>query len=253
VDIFSKLMLLAFFFAMRSCEYLQVDKSEERRTSPIRKRNIVFMKNHTVIPHSSPQLELADSVTIYFEFQKRDLRNDSVTQSKTGDPHDCPVRASAEIVRRMQRQGMSDDDFVFSFIHETTGRKTSFTSKVARDMLRSFIRSQPTNYGIAAEEIGLHSMRSSSAMAMYLNKVPVYTIMLLGRWSSDAFLRYIRRQVNTFGQDVSTKMIDTELFCHVPNPDHNDLRRTHNLHATTFNSGMGKNGLAHVTAFAVWA
>ena len=46
-------------------------------------------------------------------------------------------------------------------------------------------------------------------MAMYLNEVPVYTIMLIGRWSSDAFLRYIRRQVQQFSAGVSARMIRT--------------------------------------------
>ena len=253
MDIFSKLMMLAFFFAMRSCEYLKVEQSDQCRTSPLRKRNFVFMKNHTVLPHTSPFLEQADTVTLYFEFQKRDLRNDSVTQAKTGKHRDCPVKAAAAVIRRMQRQGMSDDDFIYSFLHETNKRKTAFTSKVARTMLRQFIGSVAhANYGLTADEIGLHSMRSSSAMAMYMNRVPVYTIMLLGRWSSDAFLRYIRPQVETFGHDVSKKMIETEMFYHVPNPDFNDPR-THNPHAATFNAGMGTHGPAHFTAFAVWA
>jgi len=44
-------------------------------------------------------------------------------------------------------------------------------------------------YGLPSKDIGLHSIRASGAMAMYLNGVPVYTIMLLGRWSSYAFPR----------------------------------------------------------------
>eukprot|EP00978_Attheya_sp_CCMP212_P021308 scaffold62029_cov65-Attheya_sp.AAC.1 len=43
-------------------------------------------------------------------------------------------------------------------------------------------------------DIGTHSIRSAAAMAMYLAGVPVFTIMLIGRWSRDAFLHYIRRQ-----------------------------------------------------------
>jgi len=251
-EIFGQLMLLAFFFAMRSCEYLKVEKSEERRTTPIRKRNMVFMRNGAVLPHESNSLELADSITLYFEFQKRDLRNDSVTQLKTGHVRDCPVRAAAAIVRRMQRQGMSDDNYIYLFKKKSNGKKTSFTAKAARDLLRNFISCQPDTGGITADEIGLHSFRSSSAMAMYLNGIPVYTIMLLGRWSSDAFLRYIRKQVSDFSHDVSSKMIQTRLFHHVPNADRMDPR-SHNPNASTYQAGNGSNGPAHHTAFAVWA
>jgi hypothetical protein len=40
-------------------------------------------------------------------------------------------------------------------------------------------------------------------MEMYLAAVPVYTIMLIGRWSSDAFLQYIRKQDEQFSKDVT--------------------------------------------------
>ncbi len=38
--------------------------------------------------------------------------------------------------------------------------------------------------GFGPLEIGTHSIRSAAAMSMFLADVPVYTIMLLGRWSS---------------------------------------------------------------------
>jgi hypothetical protein len=49
-------------------------------------------------------------------------------------------------------------------------------------------------------------------MAMYLAGIPVFTIMLLERWSSDAFLRYIRKQITEFSSGVSQKMITHEDF-----------------------------------------
>ena len=41
---------------------------------------------------------------------------------------------------------------------------------------------------------------------MYLAKEPVYTIMLVGRWSSDAFLAYIEKQIKEFTKGVSSRM-----------------------------------------------
>ena len=63
------------------------------------------------------------------------------------------------------------------------------------------------NLGFVADDLGLHSIRSGAAMSMYLAGVPVFTIMLIGRWSSDAFLRYIRKQVQEFSKEVSKKMV----------------------------------------------
>lgn len=70
--------------------------------------------------------------------------------------------------------------------------------------------------GVSANDIGTHSIRSGAAMAMYLGECPVFTIMLIGRWSSQAFLRYIRKQVEQFSQDISAKMIKVQFFRHVP-------------------------------------
>ena len=70
--------------------------------------------------------------------------------------------------------------------------------------------------GFKAIDIGTHSIRSGSAMAMYLNDVPVYTIMLIGRSSSDAFLKYIRKQVEQFSHNVSRRMIKNQFYTHIP-------------------------------------
>eukprot|EP00957_Ditylum_brightwellii_P115847 8837286-Ditylum_brightwellii.AAC.1 len=53
-------------------------------------------------------------------------------------------------------------------------------------------------------------------MAMYLARVPVYTIMLIGRWSSNAFLVYIRKQVQDFTKGISSKMIISPNFFTIP-------------------------------------
>ena len=54
------------------------------------------------------------------------------------------------------------------------------------------------------------------AMHMYLDKVPVYTIMLQGCWSSDAFLLNIRRQVQQFSSGLSSGMVQKESVFTVP-------------------------------------
>ena len=45
------------------------------------------------------------------------------------------------------------------------------------------------------------------AMAMSLDQIPVYVIMMIGRWSSDAFLKYIRKQVEQFSHNMAKRMI----------------------------------------------
>ena len=73
--------------------------------------------------------------------------------------------------------------------------------------------------GFTSDIIDCHSIRSAAAMEMFLNKVKTYTIMLQGRWSSDALLRYIRKQVKEFSNGVSTSMVDPDTYKFYTMPD----------------------------------
>ena len=111
--------------------------------------------------------------------------------------------------------------------------------------------------GFTGKDVGTHSIRSSLAMALYLKKRQVSTIMLIGRWSSDAFLLYIRRQVQEFSAGVSADMVSQEQFFTIPDIATDPLDpRTSN--AQSFASTISLNGpnasTAHVkrTALHVW-
>ena len=273
-----QLLILGFFFAMRSCEYLDVDnsyfkkqkddtdrnynskKGKERRTAPLCPRNFIFKKNHRVLRHDDPNIIYADTVTIIFEFQKKEDRDDPVTQSRTGHPLFCPVVAAAHIVMRMmemvKKGELKEKDYwntpIFAYT-TSKGKRGVVKAWIARKMLRDFIgQGEYADLGLDPDRLGLHSIRASAAMAMYLNKVPVYTIMLLGRWSSDAFLRYIRKQVEEFGQNVASLMIENPRY-HQIIPRSRDDPGTHNPNSFTANMGMGRNGREiNRNSFAVW-
>jgi hypothetical protein len=42
-------------------------------------------------------------------------------------------------------------------------------------------------------------------------------IQLIGRWESDAFMRYIREQVDCFTENISSKMLIVKSFYTIPN------------------------------------
>ena len=77
---------------------------------------------------------------------------------------------------------------------------------------------------------------------MYPYRVPVYIIMLLGQWSSDAFLCYIWKQVPEFSNNVSCKMIKKKKYNHVPDPSRLDA-----------NIGMGTSSMTiNCSVFSDW-
>ncbi len=54
-------------------------------------------------------------------------------------------------------------------------------------------------------------------IAMYLGGVSVFVIMMIGQWGSNAFMKYIQKQVVEFTFNVSLKMLTMHHFCHAPN------------------------------------
>ena len=102
---------------------------------------------------------------------------------------------------------------VYTYQFSESGKTHTFTGAELLKRLRFATTSIGSeSLGFTAKEVGLHLARSGAAMAMYLAHVPVFTIMLLGCWSSDAFLRYIRKQVKEFSNGISSKMIQHEQF-----------------------------------------
>ena len=53
-------------------------------------------------------------------------------------------------------------------------------------------------------------------MALHLANVSPLTIMMIGRWRSEAFLLYIRKQVQQFSVGLSDKMLESEDYFTTP-------------------------------------
>ena len=206
----------AMFFAMRSCEYTQA--STHRRTKTLTLGDLHFYRNRRLLPISDPNLHLADTISITFRYQKRDERDDTITHHRTLDPVLCPVKAWAYTARRLHiLPGSSLATTVDTFYNSTTAALTRFTASGLLKLFRATATAMgESTLGFPASDIGTHSNRSAAAMAMYLNGIPVYTIMLVGRWSSNAFLLYIRKQVQEFTRGVSGRMINTSSFYTIP-------------------------------------
>ncbi len=208
----AQLTISAAFFACSSCEYLKVPRREMKRTKLLCLRNIRFFKNGHFLPAPSDDLEFADSVAVTFEMQENDMKHETVIQGWTDKPVLCPIKSWARLTNRIWKYpGITEDTSVCTVWNHA--RREQIKSRQVITSLRSACATiGSTCLGFDPIEIGAHSLRLGSAMEMYLAGVPVYTIMLIGRWLSDAFLHYIRKQVKQFSQDVAKKMLTHRSF-----------------------------------------
>ena len=188
---------------------------EDKRTKIVQLENITFKKKGKVLKHSVPfkQLTSADLVIITFQFQKNDWRNHSVHMWRTSDHLLCPVKSAARIVKRVRSIPKCKDDFTICSFLTDKGDTTQINSAQALPRLRFIVDLiGEENLGFNSQDIGLHSIRSGAAMAMVLSGISTIIIQRVGRWSSEAFLEYIREQVDSFTFGVSEKMLQFEHF-----------------------------------------
>ena len=139
-----------------------------------------------------------------------------------------------------------------------------FTSTQIKDYLRLMVSDIGTaKLGIDINRIGTHSIRTSAAMLLYLAEVRVSTIMLLGRWKSDAFLLYLRRQVKEFTKGVTAAMTSQpNMFFQIPSiiksePDdpripHLDSIASINRHNGTTKDKSSRLNPIFAEAFHTW-
>ena len=210
-----------FFFAMRSCEHTKAPVPG--KTKLVTLGCLVFRgADKRPISRDSPSLAtLAQYVTVTFIDQKNGVKMDSRTQTRTGDAVLCPVLRWASAVRRILQTipGANDDTPVCSV---RLGDKVKL---VSNSFIKTLLRTTCQifggfdEFGFHPHEIGNKSIRSGAAMALFLMDHSPAKIMIMGRWSSDAFLDYIRPQVLEWTNNMSNDMIQINEFLDLSNQD----------------------------------
>jgi hypothetical protein len=188
-----ELAVAAYFWAMQLCKYSEVSRAEQRQRKQLCFHNILFIKGGNILNHTSAELNLADYASITFKRQKNERKSDTVTQWRTSDPVMCPAKLWASIVKRiLTYKGTNIDSPVSLALHRNS--TISITLEMDANLLKDgivAIGKRKARHQYTQSDLG-------PQMAMYLAGVPIFSIMLIGRWSSLAFLKYIRKQVQEF-------------------------------------------------------
>ena len=204
------------FMASRSCEYSKTQRHEEKLTRTTRPCDVIFKDfDGTTMLHSNPQLDKAQYVIVTFGPQKADVhRDEAVPQEGTNDPELNPIWHWAYTIKRLRSYPNYDPTWpIYTYYDFKKQRFSDIRSYEILDDIRAAVTAiGPDVLGFTANEVGTHSNRGAFAMMMYLAGVPVFTIMKMGRWLSDAFLQYIEKQVLTFSKGISKKMIASNTF-----------------------------------------
>jgi hypothetical protein len=204
----------SFFFAHRSCEYLGT--TGERKTKLLTLGDFRFHRHDRLLPLSDPGILLAETVTITYRDQKNGQKMQQRTHWRTDDPDFCPVRVWLAVVLRLFRRPDCDRSTSINTYH-VAGRRMAVSATQVIAALRATATAIGFDaLGFHAADIGTHSIRCAAAMAMAILNYPTWQIMITGRWNSDAFMGYIREQVDRLSHGVSTSMAGIDHFNTIP-------------------------------------
>ena len=204
LPVIADLIVVAFFFLLRVCEYTKSARST--RTIPLRRKDIQLWHGNTLIPHDEPLPNLlqATSATINLENQKNGVKGSSVHHESSGDPNFDPIKSLARLVHGI---ALLPPDTPLGTYISSTGRQERVSSSDIAGMLRSgAIGDNLINAGYSLARIGTHSLRSGGAISLAINGVDHALIMKMGRWSSNTYLKYIQSQIGELTHGLSSAM-----------------------------------------------
>jgi hypothetical protein len=123
----------------------------------------------------------------------------------------CPIKLWASIVTRILTYEGSNTNSPVSLARHSN-KTISITSEMVANLLKDgVVAIGETKLGIQCHEIGTHSIRSGF-------------LMLIGRWSSLAFLKYIRKQVQEFSFSILKNDRSPIIQTHQHHPLNGDKR-----------------------------
>ena len=217
-----QLVVGAFFFAIRACEFSDV--GAPRRTRIIMVRDVEFRRDGRKIDHNlGEEMEAADTVSITFRTQKNGEKGMTVTQHTTagttiGGARLCPVVSFACLVTRVRGYLVDDlewaapDQRPINLIANSKGTGLVSAQQILHHLRAAALQYGEQRLGFPISKIGTHSLRAGAATAMFLAGVPAETIQLIGSWRSQTFLRYIQIQVQQLTRGVATDRMTNPNF-----------------------------------------
>ena len=205
----NELIVGALFFGMRLCEYSQVPTAQERVTKLLQLKDLHFYdENNKLLDQTDKSLgSTAHTMTITFQNQKNRHQLQVVPINRS-DNTLCPIQIWARIVTRLW-------SYVNTSIHtavntvKINGRAGTFvvTKSDVENRLRTIVRFLgETKLGIKITDVGCHSIRATFATILQLTTEKETTIQHGGRWKSDCYKSYMRKDITNGDNTISANL-----------------------------------------------
>jgi hypothetical protein len=209
------LSYLAFFFLLRPGEYCKGSAGTD--ATPFRLQDVCFYIGERVCPATSAttaEIHAATYVSLTFTTQKNGVKGETIGHGRSGHQTACPVRCLADRVLYLRSYGAPPTTPLAAVVQQNQWRDIS--SRVITSALRAAVRQMGGPIGLAPMDISARAMRAGGAMALLLGRVDADTIKLIGRWRSDAMLKYLHTSCRPLMQHHAPLMLTHGAYALLP-------------------------------------
>lgn len=203
---------IAFFFLLRPGEYTSTGDDQPFTVNDA----ILHLDTRPLDTFTSPlaQLQAATSVSYTFTRQKNGVGNEVLSHGLSDNHLCCPVKASIRLLLFHRANATPRSRPIASYYHR--GRLTRITAADITTQLKTAATTLFPATGLAATDVTARSLCAGGAMALLCANVDSDTIKLLGRWHSDAMIRYLHVQAQPIAQRLSTRMFNDGHYSFLP-------------------------------------
>ena len=229
VDIHARdIIVIAFFYLNRPGEVIKTSSSDPGRSSPFTVADVAFaLPAGRSLCGTTGTLKLQDlndamgrctQSTLTYTDQKNCIRGEKVTHLASGDPHLCPTRALERRVQHILDNGGTFATPLYKYYPPDQRRRrnkakgSDVNTTQVTNLLRRSAKEVQDRTGIPPKKISARSLRPGGATALLCSNVRPDNIALVGRWRSDAMLRYLRANTTPVTQGFAQKMLANGSF-----------------------------------------
>lgn len=205
------LILIAYFFLMRPGEFCETSTAHPFRIGDVALYNQGTRIDINTAPE--PALLASSHVLLTFTTQKNGVRGERIGQGCSGDPYFCPVKAVVRRLIHLRRCGAPADTPLHYYQHNPDRAHPNNFYKMTAVTVTRHLRLAVAALNLTAlplEAVSARCLRSTGATALLLSKIDPDLIRLLGRWQSDAMLRYLHVQSAAIKHNLAQVMVSTD-------------------------------------------
>ena len=208
------MLIIAFYFLMRPGEHCHSGGNPH----PFLIQDIQLYANGVLLSHTTCPLSAlshATYMTLTFTTQKNANRGEKIGHACASHPLVCPVKATIRRLSHLRLHHAAPTSPLHRYFANL--RWHSVTSALITHTMRQAARSHPS-LGVTPSRIEARSVRSGGATALLCANIDSNTVQLIGRWKSDAMLRYLFVQAAPRMSHLANAMLHGGRYTLTPQP-----------------------------------